>query len=138
MIGLGLREIVLSALWPSGKKKKTNIKMIQVIAANAIKTVCHPQVTIIKLPAVGASNGDTPKIKTRNEITLALFSTGKKSLTIAIAATDATQPPMACIKRITQSPSMVFVVKQPMVARMYKIKPTYKGGFLPKRSNSGP
>ncbi len=41
---------------------------------------------------VGASNGDTPNINTSKEIILELSFTGKKSRTIAMAATAATQP----------------------------------------------
>ena len=90
---------------------------------------------MIKLPAVGASNGEAPNINTRNEIMLALLCTGKKSLTIAMAATEATQPPIACKNRMIHNASMVLVVKQPIVAMMYKISPTYSGGVLPKRSS---
>ncbi|HLZ15394.1 MAG TPA: hypothetical protein VKQ08_00040 [Cyclobacteriaceae bacterium] len=49
----------------------------------------------INPPAVGASKGDTPMIKNSSEKTLALSFTGKKSRTIAIAATQATLPPSA-------------------------------------------
>ena len=112
--------------------------MMLVIIANTIKTVCHPQAVIIKLPAVGANNGEAPKINTSNEMIDALCFTGKKSLTIAIAATDATHPPIACTNRMIQRPSIVLIVKQPMVAMMYNIRPAYNGGFLPNLSSNGP
>ncbi len=138
MIGAGFNEIVLSGACPSGKKKNTSTKIINVMAASMIKTKCQPHQPTIKLPTVGASNGDAPSINTRNEMTTALFSTGKKSLTMAMAATEATQPPNAWINLMTHNISIVPAVKQPMVAMMYKTSPAYNGRFLPKRSSKGP
>ena len=54
------------------------------------KTHLHPSQSEIKLPTVGASNGETPNIKINNENIFALSSTGKKSRTIDMAATIAT------------------------------------------------
>ena len=71
------------------EKKNTITKMINTIIARKINTYRHPNDVTIKLPAVGASNGETPRIKISNEIKDALFSGGKKSRTIAIAATEA-------------------------------------------------
>ena len=62
------------------------------IAASTTNTQCHPNESIIKLPMVGASSGDAPSISTSKEIILELSCTGKKSRTIAMAATAATQP----------------------------------------------
>ena len=68
----------------------------------------------------------------------ALLSGGKKSRTIAIAATEATQPLNACKKRITSKAFIELDVLQIIVATIYKHKPMYNGRFLPNLSSKGP
>ena len=110
----------------------------QIIIARKINTYRQPNDATIKLPAVGASIGETPRIKISNEITEALLSGGKKSRTIAIAATEATHPLSACKKRITSKAFTDLEVPQIIVATMYKHKPVYNGRFLPNLSSNGP
>ncbi len=52
---------------------------------------------------LGASSGETPRMSTRSEKSRALSETGKKSRTMVIAATCATQPPNAWRKRRAMS-----------------------------------
>ena len=138
MIGFGFKEIVLSAGAPLGRKKNITIKTIATITASAINIYCQLNLLTIKLPIVGASKGERPTTKISSEIIEALFSGGNKSCTKVIAATDATHPLNACINLNSNNISIEVDVAQLSVAIMYKIKPIYNGGFLPKRSSNGP
>ena len=89
-------------------------------------------------PIVGATMGDAPSTSINNANTLAFCSIGKRSRTMAIAATPATQLPIACTNRRPISASISPAKKQPTDAMMYTAKPAYKGGLRPKRSNNGP
>jgi len=82
--------------------------------------------------------GDTLKTSIRNENTLAFSSGGKKSLTIAVAAMDAEQAPIACIKRRAISISIEGANVQPIEVMQYKNMPAYKGILRPYRSSNGP
>ena len=122
-MGFGFKETDKSGFCVCGKKKKTRIKIIKTTDANKIKIERHPNSAITKLPAVGASIGDAPRIKISNEITEALLSGGKKSRTIAIAATEPTQPLKACKNRITNNSFIEFDVLHNTVTIMYKTRP---------------
>jgi hypothetical protein len=112
-IGPALSEIPGSGGCPSGKKRMTTINIKNVRIARTRKTHCQPNPVAINPPNVGASRGDNPMTSTNNEKILALCSTGKKSRAMASAATQATQPPNACIKRSTTKASMVCACIQP-------------------------
>src|SRR5438132_6032110 len=99
-MGLGISETVVSGGAPCGKKKNTTTNKSAVIAASKINTYCHPKLLTTKLPAEGASKGERPITNTSSDMIDALFSGGKKSCTIAMAATEETQPPRACANRI--------------------------------------
>src|SRR5882762_6436521 len=116
MTDLGMRDIVVSGLCPSGRKKKTTTKIIMAITASVTKTKRQFDAATIKLPTVGANNGDAPNINISKEMILELLSAGKKSSTIAIAATDATHPLRAWIKRISHNISIELDKAHPIVA----------------------
>ena len=73
---------------------------------------------MMALPMVGASSGETPIMRKRRENTLALSLAGKKSRTMAMAATWATQPPRASRKRRATKVRRSGRTAQPMEARM--------------------
>jgi hypothetical protein len=98
---------------------------------------CQPSVVAMMLPTVGASSGDTPRMRISIEMIRELCSTGKKSRTMAMASTCATQPPSACSSRKAISMSTDFDSRQPMDANMNSSNPTYSGGLRPKRSSIG-
>jgi hypothetical protein len=82
--------------------------------------------------------GDTETTNISIENTFALSFVSNKSLTIALAATIPTQPPIAwkslnTIKLFTEPEKA-----QPTEAKKKRQSPAYKGGFLPKRSSNGP
>ena len=120
----GFNETERSGFCVCGKKKKIRIKIIKTTDASKIKIERHPNIAITRLPAVGASIGEAPRIKISNEITEALLSGGKKSRTIAIAATDPTQPLNACKNLIINNPFIEVDVLHKTVAIMYKKRPT--------------
>jgi hypothetical protein len=62
-----------------------------------MKTDDHPRCTARYPPIVGASRGETPKMRINIEKTFALSLGSNKSLTIAKAATLAEHPPAAWI-----------------------------------------
>jgi hypothetical protein len=99
---------------------------------------CQPSVVATILPSVGASSGETPRMRISIEMILELSSTGKKSRTMARASTCATQPPSACSNRKAISASTVFDSRQPMEANMNSSSPAYSGRLRPKRSSIGP
>ena len=72
--------------------------MISVIASRIRKTNIHCQLRCeaIKPPIVGAKRGEEPITKTSSEKILALSSCEKKSRTMVMAATVATDAPKAC------------------------------------------
>ena len=73
--------------------------------ASMANTQCQLAIVTIKLPVVGASMGDKPNINTSKEIILALSSAGKKSSTMAIAATEALDELDAPVVRICTYPA---------------------------------
>lgn len=70
--------------------------------------------------------------------TLGLSSTVNKSLTIAIAATEAEQQPIACINLNTINWSIEVTNKQLTDAKINSERPKYSGFFRPNLSNKGP
>ena len=137
-MGFAFNETLVSGLCPSGRKKIVTIKIRNTISANTINTQRHPSPVAIKPPRVGASNGERPITNINKENTLALCSTGKKSRTMASAATHATQPPSACKKRSATSASVDWACIHPMHVKRKIVRPAYNGLFRPKRSNKGP
>lgn len=67
-----------------------------------------------------------------------LSSTVNKSLTIAMAATEAAQQPMACTNLITINWLMSVTNKHDTDVKTNRAKPKNKGFFLPNLSNNGP
>ena len=105
-IAAGRSETDSSGSLPSGRKKNTTIKSSAAMAASKAKTTLQFQAVTINPPIVGASIGETPSMSISNEIMRALSLDGKKSNTIAIAATAATQPLSASKNRINQNISI--------------------------------
>ena len=66
------------------------------IKAKKINIECQPKAAVKYPPSVGAIMGETPTTNIKEEKTFALSSTGKRSLTIARAATNPEQLPNAC------------------------------------------
>ena len=137
-MGFAFNETLVSGLCPSGRKKTVTIRIRKTIRASTINTHRHPNPVATKPPRVGASNGESPITSISNENTLALCSTGKKSRTMARAATQATQPPKACKNRSATSVSVLCACIHPMHVKMKIMRPAYNGLFRPKRSSKGP
>ena len=90
------------------------------------------------MPTVGASNGDTAMNRNSRDSTRAASSRGKKSRTIATAATWATHPPSACTNRSPIRVDTSGANAHPTDAATNSPNPTTSGGFRPNRSSSGP
>src|SRR5260221_5520230 len=94
----GLRETDASGLWPSGSNVKVSASIMKAFAPNRIKIHLQPRAETRALPMEGGSSGETPMMRKSRERILAVSFTGKKSRTMAMAATCAAQPPSAWTK----------------------------------------
>jgi hypothetical protein len=92
--------------------------MIQAFAPKRMKIHLQLRAETRALPMVGASSGETPMMRKSRERILALSFTGKKSRTMAMAATCAAQPPSAWIKRRAIRARILCACAHPMDARM--------------------
>ena len=103
-----------------------------------MNTHCQPSCTATNTPTLGASIGDALITKMSNEMILAVSWAGKKSRTMAIAATPAAQPPTACTNRSAMSDSTFRANRHNTDATMNNHSPAYNGSLRPNRSSNGP
>ncbi len=83
----------------------------------------QPMVVAIRLPIEGANSGDTLSTSISRDRILALSRAGKKSRTIAMAPTCATQPPSACSNRKAMNNSGERTAMQPKDATVNRLRP---------------
>src|SRR5580692_10483154 len=137
-MGPGRSETPGSGGCPSGRRHQQITTIKRAKSAKTINTHGHPKCSATYPPTVGASKGETPRIKIKREIILAVSCTGKKSRTMAMEATCAAQPPSACKKRIATNHPTVRENKHRIDATINKVSPAYIGSLRPKRSSCGP
>ena len=92
-------------------------------AARMTKIHAQPMVVATSPPIVGANSGDTLSTSINSESILALSRAGKKSRTMAMAPTCATQPPSACNSRKAMNSSGERTAMQPSEAATNRLKP---------------
>ena len=137
-MGRNRSETPGSGGWPSGSSRQETASIRTANAARTMNTHCQPRCTATKTPTLGASSGETPRIKISSEMILAVSCTGKKSRTMAMEATCAAHPPSACTKRMATSHSTVRENRQSTQAARNSVNPAYNGSLRPNRSSSGP
>ena len=83
----------------------------------------QPMVAAIRLPIEGANSGDTLSTSISSDKIFALSRAGKKSRTMAMAPTCATQPPSACSNRKAMNDSGERAAMQPKDATVKRLRP---------------